>query len=1221
MGRKSIIIIASLIITIGNAHAQERPFDYNTTWGKIDSLILKKGLVQSALQEIDNVYAHAKRENNEAQLIKTLLYKMSIQQKTDENALMNGTAALDKEILSIKEPAKSVLLSIEAGLYWSYFQQNRWRLYDRTATVNFKKKDPLTWGIDDFHKKISELYLASIKYEGLLQQTKLKPFDAVIIKGNVRNLRPTLFDLLTHRALEYFTSDERYISKPAYAFELNSPEIFADKSVFSRYHFKITDSASLHYKALQLFQGLLLFHDHDIKPDALIDVDIERLQFAHQYGVMDNKDELYFKSLQNITGSYPDEPAAAQAWYLQAQQYADKASRYNPVTDTANRLSYLPAKQICERVMAQQDSSEGKANCAGLLRQINKKELSLQLEKVNVPALPFRALVSYRNCTTLYFRIINANRAIREGLGNQWQDDYWKKVTRFGPIKSFQQVFSGTNDYQKHSAEIKVDSLPVGEYALLASPDADFSLDKSPITVAFFYVSNIAYINNGSDYFVLNRETGQPIARASVQAWYQYYDGKQNKYLERKGENFSTDKNGSFTIVPSKTQNNNQLKLEFTTSNDHLFIDNNAYQYAYREDGETPTDRNQYEKKNLRSFLFTDRSIYRPGQTVYFKGIVTTKDFDTKQPKILPQFKTKVILYDVNEQEADSVFVTTNDFGSYNGKFKLPEGLLNGEFKIADDSTEGEQAFSVEEYKRPKFYLSYDKLKGSYRLNDTIGITGFAKAYSGNNIDGATVKYSVTRRANFPYPWLYWRWGMPQSASQEIAHGEIKTNAAGNFFIRFKAIPDNSIRKELAPVFEYAVSADVTDINGETRSSETQVSVGYKALDLSINLPYGDNLPADSLKNILIKTRNLSGEFEPTNVNVAIYKLQSPNRLIRQRYWQQPDQFVMNKEEYLRYFPNDEYSNETKKETWQKEQKVFEKTDSTKESSIFFIDRSSFNTGWYVIEATAKDKYGEEVKNIKYIQLFDPKTGRPASPQYNWAYDNYQVAEPGKKAITSMGSSANEVFVIEKSDYRPAVSDSSVQSGGNWQAHNYSFFQMNNEKRSTGFIVTENDRGGFGVSYAFVKNNRFYTSNNIISVPWTNKELSISYETYRDKTLPGSEEKWKVKISGYRKDKVVAEVLTSMYDASLDQFNRHSWSTPDIYQENNPYSKWDNQSNFISVFSQQTQWKEYEGPFFKKNYDRLLNTGSEEMGLRIRGYASALMGDVSGVQIMKKKQQ
>ncbi|MBS1935763.1 MAG: alpha-2-macroglobulin, partial [Bacteroidetes bacterium] len=237
-------IIAILCITLGfiKLQAQNKPFNYEERWKKIDSLITKKGLTQSALQEVNNVYDYAKKEKNNAQLLKALLYRMNLQGSTTEDAEKNNVVVLTKETETINEPAKSILTSILAETYWNYFQQNRWKFYNRTATINFKKDDFATWSIDDFHKKISELYLASLKNEKLLQQTKLEPFDAIIIKGNVRYLRPTLYDLLAHRALEYFKNNEMDITKAAYAFEIDNAEVFADKSVFAYYHFKTNDS-------------------------------------------------------------------------------------------------------------------------------------------------------------------------------------------------------------------------------------------------------------------------------------------------------------------------------------------------------------------------------------------------------------------------------------------------------------------------------------------------------------------------------------------------------------------------------------------------------------------------------------------------------------------------------------------------------------------------------------------------------------------------------------------------------------------------------------------------------------------------------------------------------------------------------------------------------------------------------------------------------------------
>ena len=508
----------------------------------------------------------------------------------------------------------------------------------------------------------------------------------------------------------------------------------------------------------------------------------------------------------------------------------------------------------------------------------------------------------------------------------------------------------------------------------------------------------------------------------------------------------------------------------------------------------------------------------------------------------------------------------------FNGKFRLPENKLNGEFAIdVNDYENSSVSFSVEEYKRPKFYTEFDTLKGSYRVNDTVTITGFAKAYAGNNIDGAKVSYRVTRVARFLYPWMFWRKGFPQTGPLEITNGEITTDANGKFTIKFAAIPDLTLDKKTDPVFDYKVEADVTDINGETRSGDITVPIGYKALDLQIALPQGDVVNVDSLKNIIVTSKNLSGQPEPVIADVKIYKLQSPERLIRARLWEQPDKFILAKNEFIQYFPHDEYKDETKKESWPRSGAVFSQNDSTN-SSKFKVQSSEFTQGWYVIEATAKDRYGQEVKDVKYFQLYDSKKDSLPSPSYTWNVAEKTSVQPGETAKIVTGTSAKNVFLIQEinkqktTDNRHPVTDEKV--------NDFNFYSLDNNKKSFDFIITENDRGGFGVNQFFVKDNRFYVSSNTIYVPWSNKELNISFDTYRDKTLPGSEEKWKVKISGNKGEKVAAEMLASMYDASLDQFKEHSWDIPDVWPTYSGYNTWQGRQNFISVQSIEKYWDE-----------------------------------------------
>src|SRR6266487_123970 len=248
-----IFIVGSVFTTFISftSLAQTPVNNYEKEWKQVDAFV-KKELPKSALEQVKKIYQLAKKEKHDAQVIKSLVYMVGLQNELSENSEAKAIADIEKETVAATEPVKSILNSLLAEMYWSYYQQHRWQLYNRTNTQNFKKEDIATWTADDLHKKISELFLLSIKNSTLLQQTKLDDYDVIIIKGNVRHLRPALFDLLAHRALDYFKNDERDITKPAYAFEINEASAFDPATDFAHHKFITKDSLSLEHKALLL---------------------------------------------------------------------------------------------------------------------------------------------------------------------------------------------------------------------------------------------------------------------------------------------------------------------------------------------------------------------------------------------------------------------------------------------------------------------------------------------------------------------------------------------------------------------------------------------------------------------------------------------------------------------------------------------------------------------------------------------------------------------------------------------------------------------------------------------------------------------------------------------------------------------------------------------------------------------------------------------------------
>lgn len=1194
---------------------------YTQQWKKVEELE-KKGLTKSALNEVLAIYKLAIKDNNDAQQIKSCMYQIKYRNTTEEESNEKNIFFVDTLITKATSPVKNILQSMQAEMFWQYLQNNRWKFYSRTKLADEKSKDISTWSLDKLHGKISSLYKSSLSNTSLLQQTKLDKFDPIIIKGeNTRQLRPTLYDFLAHRALDYFVTDERELTKPAYEFTINDTMAFAPAAEFVKATFETKDTASLHHHALLLLQEILEFHLTDTKPSALLDADLIRLNFINQYAVNEDKEKLYEAALKIIEDKYPSNQAAAQAIYLRAKLYFDKGQDFDPFFKTDNQYDLKRAKELCELTVKKFPKSEGGINAQNLINQIEQPSLNLETEKVNVPKESFRTLVKYKNIKAVYFRLVKINREDLKKFDRADYDKLWQQYVALKPLKTWNVGLPDPLDYHEHAAEIKVDALDNGIYFLLASINENFSLQKNIIAKQLTYVSSISYIhNNSNEYYVLNRNSGQPLAGSKAQLWESKYDYNNSRYIETKAEQYTADKNGFFKVKKAKEYRN--FLLQVNNGNDELFMDDNNYYDVY-DAYRLPV----YDKPA--TFLFTDRSIYRPGQTVYFKGIVIKRETKASNSKILPSFNTVLQLKDANGQKIDELKMTTNEYGSYHGSFKLPEGSLNGQFSLFDTATNGNQYFNVEEYKRPKFSVEVKKPSGTYRINDSITITGTAKAYAGNSVDGASVKYRVVRKVRYPIWWEggYIRKGRSgrmwppygRSEQMEITTGTSTTSMNGEFEIRFKALPDLSISKKDQPTFYYEVNADVTDINGETRSGETSVAVAYQALKLDIGID--SKIAADSLKKVLVKTTNMNDLFESTKVTVAIYALDEPNRLFRERYWETPDQFVMSKDEYYTNFPYDVYKDEDKMNNWKLRDRVVEVTDSTKELQPIDL-RLAKNTpagniapGWYKIIATAKDKYGEEVKAEKFIQVLTEIEGT-GSEELSEVESPVIInksktsAEPGEKINYSIQTTYKDVWMIQSF----SKVDSTVST-------NYIALQPGKPYKNE-IAVEENDRGGIAMTYAFVKNNRVYNGEEYFSIPWSNKELNISYQTFRDKLLPGEKEKWTVKISGSKGEKIAAEVLAGMYDASLDQFKLQQWNPINIWPGMYNRINWI-KNGFEKVESEEhnnTQNENIEQ--LAKSYDQLLKDFKfyeiENMAIASIGVRSKGRKDISGAPQVNK---
>ncbi|MGZ5248246.1 MAG: MG2 domain-containing protein, partial [Flavitalea sp.] len=758
---------------------------------------------------------------------------------------------------------------------------------------------------------------------------------------------------------------------------------------------------------------------NDKDPSALIDADLNRIIYVQQNGVMENKDSLYIAALQNIISNYRNHSASHQASYLMAQHYAGLAGRYNPKTDTANRYAYTKTIEILKSVLADTTASEGRSNALNLLNDILKPTINLQSESVNSPGLPFRLLLNFRNLEILYGRIIKLDDKIDE---ERWNIEYWEKISKIPAIRNIEQRLPVLNDYQQHSTEIKIDALDPGNYGLLVSTENNFEPGKQEqLALLNFRVSGIAYFNKDNVHFVANRETGTPIQNATIEEAVNSYNQASRKYEYKVTNTFTSDKNGSFTTPKPIKEDYTQKRFTIKLSNDVLITGKETDYIVYRENNLIdPKEAEGYEEKNLTSFLFSDRSVYRPGQTVFFKGILTTKDFQSKKNKVVAGKSLMVTLYDANDEEIDSLLVETNEFGSYSGKFQLPSNLLNGSFRIEDEETGESVEISVEEYKRPKFKTELVKPVETFKVNDSISVKGFTTAFAGNSISNAKVNYRVRRMARYPI-WrsYYSRSIYPRQESQEIIHGTTTTDAGGNFTMAFKAIPDLKIDPKTDPIFSYTVSVDVTDINGETHGASQIVDAGYKSFQMDIE--FDEQITVNELPVLKINTSNLNEQPVTTSVKVELHKLETPLNNFRERYWEEPDVFVMNENEYRKNFPSDIYKNENDPFTWKSVKSINLLTDSIKGSKKIVVSDRNLEAGYYLVNIEARHANGEllNAKRILKVSGKDLPMGM-ATVQILTSTD---TLEAGNKFSYDIVSNLPSVMVktqeIENNDVKP----------------------------------------------------------------------------------------------------------------------------------------------------------------------------------------------------------
>jgi hypothetical protein len=379
---KRLLAIVVPVLLAGTPQAQKKPmFNYDAAWKKVTETYQKKNLPETALKEVDRIWEAARKEGNDPQALKALLYKGRIPASNTEDWRVKEIDAIKQEIPKTKGNTRSLLHSMLANAYWEYLQENRWTLYERGTTTD-PVKDVQTMNAAQLHAEIQRHFLASLENPEALKKTPAIEYEAVLVKGNQLRLRPTLYDVVAHAALSYFSTDDHSLTDHSATFEVDDPAAYAPAAEFARHRFQIADSSSLHARALTLQQDLIRFHLTDKDPEALIDADIARLRFIQEKSTLADKDLLYRAALAEIDKRYSSSPGSAQAVFLLAESSMREAMADKGPKANGERKDDLPRiKAQCQEAMKRHPGSEGALNCARIVQQLDRQTLSLQVEK------------------------------------------------------------------------------------------------------------------------------------------------------------------------------------------------------------------------------------------------------------------------------------------------------------------------------------------------------------------------------------------------------------------------------------------------------------------------------------------------------------------------------------------------------------------------------------------------------------------------------------------------------------------------------------------------------------------------------------------------------------------------------------------------------------------------------------------------------------------------
>lgn len=1031
-----------------------------------------RGLPQTAIEKLDRIAERAKKRGESGQYLSALIRKTTLEASLHDEFNESRIRLLETEIESIEGDARLIAQGVLARWYINWIESARYRISRRTETVDSATVDFTALSIPRLQDRIDSLYTTILAQKDDLSQIPIGKHPGLLQFGSMPSrIRPHMYDVLVYEAIDFYSNlKEDDVSVDSFITDDQSGA-FGSTTEFTAYDLP-SPPTSPTAKILSLFQKLIRSQLVRGYPEAALDTDLHRLQFVMSRSSKANRKKIYMTRLDEILKSHPTGHLYALVSFELAQAWKDSGD-------------FITAHRIAERGHERFPESVGGCRCLELCREFESKRLRVNARRSWTDTVTFD--ISYKNHSSIHFKAVKHDW--RPDTGGSHTDDTVPFVRRDGITWSTN--LKPTLDYKVRSVTTQSPTLPVGYYRVFASPDtAVFDSASSHMDV---WVSRIAILTHderkGHGGLVVDVETGEPLTNASVSSVVMDTARQVDIYSE------NTDHNGSFEF----TEYPGRSSIRGITLHAKLGKDEIAQAKRWYP------RRTHREHRGEKTVLFTDRFLYRPGQTVHYKGICLSIDHNTDSYQTISERKVSVTLSSPDGRTVSSNNAVSNGFGSFSGSFKVPEEGITGAMRISCQNPSGSCEIRLEEYKRPTFEVKLWTVKPAHHIGEAVTIMGMVREFGHAPVGKSVVRYRIERHG--------------RNAGHETVYVDTLTaQADGSFQIQFKPKAHTKETSDGFSAQTLTIFAEVTAPDGETHQARHVTKLGRQLCTfdaLVLNTPR-EGTPT----RLLIKATGYYKENECTEARLVINRLQQPSR-------------IPTKDDSDNPFGLDW-------KTWPREDSVHQIPVRQLPGSSDTVELNLLS-GMYTVDMVNNDKQ-ETLEQFIVFPSRSESTFPLKLPSIVHLSEN--TASVGDTVVVLWGSG----YDVTRACVEIVQGDTVVDRY--WTPKGSTLHQFS-------IPVRASFRGGFTISVSHMAEGIFYPTNHHVSVPWANKNLDLELTTFRDKLKPGQEETWTIRVNSDSDTRTPVELAASLYDYSLDKIHPHYWSRWDIFRHSRSRRSYD----------------------------------------------------------------